>query len=534
MSLREYARKRNFEQTAEPTARSRVRKSTKPRFVVQKHAASRLHYDFRLEMDGTLKSWAVPKGIPLKKGEKRLAVHVEDHPLAYADFEGTIPKGQYGGGTVMIWDFGTFEFSDRYPAKTLESGQLHFILHGKKLEGEWGLVRMKSEENQWLLIKHGSDAAPISKELDDTSARSHQTMSQIAENGAIWESRPASRKKRRRLGGPVEVPKFVEPMHAKLVTAPPAGDWSYEIKFDGYRAIALKGGDEVRLLSRNQKDLGKKYSAVVEAVAELDCEDAILDGEVVALDPEGRPSFQHLQAFEKGEQRPPLFYYVFDLLQLNGTDLRSKPFSERKAMLEQLLEDCSPVLRYSMPFDADLDELLEKARSFGLEGLIGKQTHSRYESGKRSGTWIKLKLVQSQEFVIGGYTPPAGGRKYFGAIIVGYYSEGDLLFAAKVGSGFSESSLKELHHRFQSLARDDCPFVNLPEKRDSRWGQALTPAEMRRCHWINPELICQIKFSEWTHDGSLRAPVFLGLRTDKAPQEVTRESVQATDNHKHK
>jgi bifunctional non-homologous end joining protein LigD len=523
MSLREYARKRNFKQTSEPTDRSRAKKSSKRRFVIQKHAATRLHYDFRLEMDGTLKSWAVPKGIPLTKGEKRLAVHVEDHPLAYADFEGTIPKGQYGGGTVMIWDFGTFEFSERYPGKSLESGQLHFVLHGKKLEGEWGLVRLKSEENQWLLIKHGADAKPISKEMDDTSAVSHHSMAEIAKTDAVWESRPARNKRKRLSHGPVEIPKFVEPMQAKPVSQAPPGDWLYELKFDGYRAVALKGGDQVRLLSRNEKDLGKKFSVVVDAVAELDCRDAILDGEVVALDNSGRPSFQLLQAYEKGEERPPLFYYVFDLLQLDGADLRARPLSERKEMLKELLEDGPDTLRYSVPFDAPLEELLEQARSFGLEGLLGKQSNSRYESGRRTGAWIKLKLVSSQEFVIGGYTPPAGGRKYFGAIIGGYFSGDDLHFAAKVGSGFSERTLKELHQQFELLARPDCPFVDLPEKRNGRWGQAITPTEMRRCHWVEPKLICQVKFTEWTEDDKLRQPVFLGLRTDKDPRDIVRE-----------
>jgi bifunctional non-homologous end joining protein LigD len=525
MSLREYARKRDFEQTSEPTDSSRARKSKKPRFVIQKHAATRLHYDFRLEMDGTLKSWAVPRGIPLKKGEKRLAVHVEDHPVAYADFEGTIPKGQYGGGTVMIWDYGTYELSERYPNKTLESGQLHFVLHGKKLEGEWGLVRLKSsEKDEWLLIKAGSDANPISKELDDTSAVSQHSMAEIAKTDATWESRPAKKKRRRRLSsGPVEMPKFVEPMLAKPVTKPPAGNWMYELKFDGYRAIALKGGDEVRLLSRNEKDLGKKFSVVTQAIAELDCRDAILDGEIVALDENGRPSFQLLQAYEKGEERPPLFYYAYDLLQLNGEDLRARLVPERKALLQELLEDGSETLRYSMPFDAELEDLLEQAKSFELEGLIGKQTDSRYESGRRTGAWIKLKLVSSQEFVIGGYTPPAGGRKYFGAIIVGYYLDKALHFAAKVGSGFSEKTLKELYHHFESLAREDCPFVDLPEKRNGRWGQAITPSEMRRCHWVDPTLVCQVQFTEWTQDGKLRQPVFEGLRTDKEARDVVRE-----------
>jgi bifunctional non-homologous end joining protein LigD len=524
MSLGEYARKRNFDQTSEPIADSRSRKSTNPRFVIQKHAASRLHYDFRLEIDGTLKSWAVPKGIPLVKGEKRLAVHVEDHPLAYADFEGSIPKGQYGGGTVMIWDYGTYQFSDRYPGKTLESGQIHFILHGKKLEGEWGLVRMKSEENQWLLIKHGADATPISKAQDDTSALSNRSMVGIAKTGATWESRPAARKIRRKVFATVPLPTFVEPMYAKPMSQPPHGAWSYEIKFDGYRAIALKGGTQVRLLSRNEKDYGEKFAAINDAVSELDCRDAILDGEVVALDNEGRPSFQLLQALEKGEQKPPLYYYLFDLLHLNGSDLRSQPLEERRDRLQNLLQDAPEDLRFSVSFEAEINELLEKTRSFGLEGLVGKQQGSQYESGRRSGAWIKLKVVQNQEFVIGGYTIPAGGRKYFGALIVGYYSRDALLFTAKVGSGFSDELLRDLYEQFQSIRIDRCPFANLPERRNGRWGQAITPAEMRRCHWVEPKLVCQVRFSEWTQDDKLRQPVFLGLRRDKAAREVVRES----------
>ncbi|MBV8813325.1 MAG: non-homologous end-joining DNA ligase [Verrucomicrobia bacterium] len=524
MSLREYARKRNFKQTSEPTARTRTRKSPKPRFVIQKHAATRLHYDFRLEIDGTLKSWAVPKGIPLVKGEKRLAVQVEDHPLAYGDFEGSIPKGQYGGGTVMIWDYGAYEFSDRYPRKTLESGQLHFILHGKKLEGEWGLVRMKSEENQWLLIKHGADAPPISKAEDDTSALSNRSMAEIAKTGVTWESRPAARKIRRKAPVAVPLPKFVEPMYAKLVSQPRPGAWTYEIKFDGYRAIALKGGRQVRLLSRNEKDYGEKFSAINDAVSGLDCEDAILDGEVVALDNEGRPSFQLLQALEKGEQRPPLYYYIFDLLRLNGSDLCSKPLEERRDRLQSLLQDATEDLRFSVTLDAEINELLKKAGSFGLEGLVGKQLGSRYESGRRSGAWIKLKLAQNQEFVIGGYTPPAGGRKYFGALIVGYHSGDAFLFAAKVGSGFSDEILRSLYEQFQSIRLDRCPFANLPERHNGRWGQAITPSEMRRCHWVEPNLVCQVRFSEWTQDGKLRQPVFQGLRHDKAAPEVVRES----------
>jgi bifunctional non-homologous end joining protein LigD len=526
VSLQEYSRKRNFRKTAEPkAARAGASRNS---FVIQKHDARRLHYDFRLEMDGTLKSWAVPKGLPYARGEKRLAVRVEDHPVAYADFEGTIPKGQYGGGTVMVWDRGTFEPLSDKPLKELENGKLHFILRGKKLEGEWYLVRLRENEDQWLLIKGGEDMKPVSQKLDDTSALSSKTMKELSKGDRVWQSKEASQEtrtglKRKRTLKSALFPAFVEPMKAKLVAAPPRGTWIYEIKFDGWRALALKGGSEARLLSRNEKDFGAKFPEIMESIADLNATDAMLDGEIVALDEKGRSSFQLLQAYEMGQKRPPIFFYAFDLLQLEGQDLKMLPLSERKSKLQKLLKDPPGVIRFSAGLGSDAGPLLEKASQLGLEGLIGKREDSVYEPGRRSGAWIKLKLLLEQEFVIGGYTDPEGSRQNFGSIVVGYYEGKDLLFAGKVGTGFNAALLRRLYSRFKKIARDSCPFANLPVSRGSRYGQNLTAAEMKRCHWLEPQLICQVKFSEWTHDDRLRQPVFLGLREDKDPKDVVRE-----------
>jgi bifunctional non-homologous end joining protein LigD len=539
MSLKAYAKKRDFKKTAEP--RGKVVKGKGHRFVIQKHAASRLHYDFRLEIDGTLKSWAVPKGIPFAHGEKRLAVHVEDHPVSYIDFEGTIPKGQYGGGTVMVWDRGTFAPDSDDPSKDLAAGKLHFTLKGKKLKGAWYLVRIRDpEDNQWLLIRGGDDMTPVSAKQDDTSVLSGKSMKALGESDRVWESKPASAKPRKTksVAGPAKAKarssrraaplKFVEPMKARLVAAPPAGDWTYEIKFDGFRALALKNTAGTQLLSRNEKDLGEKFPEVADAVAALDVDDAIIDGEIVALDDKGRSSFQLLQAYELGDARPPLHYYVFDLLRLNGESLVNLPLAERKARLKKLIgRKTAGVIRFSASLGSDADALLKQAKSVGLEGLIGKRTDSTYETGRRSGAWIKLKLHHEQEFVIGGYTPPGGSRTHFGALLIGVREGKKLLFTAKVGTGFNHTLLRTLHARFQKLLRDKCPFDNLPETKTSRYGQTITASVMKTCRWLKPVLVCQVRFSEWTRDGSLRQPVFLGLREDKDAAEVVREKAAA-------
>jgi bifunctional non-homologous end joining protein LigD len=548
MSLTEYKRKRDFRISAEP-AGTRLRNSGKNRFVIQKHAASRLHYDFRLEMDGTLKSWAVPKGVPYLKDEKRLAVEVEDHPVDYIDFEGIIPAGQYGGGSVMVWDRGTYEPLGPAPAKDLAAGKLHFVLHGKKFNGEWYLVRLR-DGKQWLLIKGGKNHRPISAKLDDSSAASGRTMRQLGESNQVWQSKK---------GAPVSVPSptksrsakrprsprpatpsgrtrsaigrtastaalaFIEPMKARLVDQPLPGDWVYEIKFDGYRALAIKERDNVRLLSRNEKSFNEKFPAIVDSVAALDAEEAIIDGEIVALDAQGRSSFQLLQAFELNEKQPPLFYCAFDLLRLNGKDLRGQPAIARKAILEKLIHKGSGWIRFSTALTGDVAQLLKQARRLDLEGLIGKRTNSPYEPGRRSGAWIKLKLQQRQEAIIGGYTSPRGSRRHFGALLLGYYQNQKLLFAGKVGTGFDDKLLRELHARFEPLAIETCPFANLPEDRTARHGQGLTLGETNKCHWLRPLLVCEVEFAQWTRDGKLRQPVFLGLRDDKSPAEVIRE-----------
>lgn len=542
MSLGEYKRKRDFQKSAEPPGT--VERKGGNRFVIQKHAATRLHYDFRLEMEGVLKSWAVPKGIPFARGEKRLAVQVEDHPVSYINFEGTIPKGQYGGGTVMVWDYGTFAAAVPSPAAELAGGKLHFQLNGKKLQGEWYLVQLRGSE-QWLLIKGGTDMKPVSEKLDDLSALSGKTMLQLAANGSVWESKPSAStsnsfaaklrekvQKNRTTPSPKAAPTtassgalgFVEPMKARLAEAPPKSkDWIYEIKFDGYRALAFKDGKRTRLLSRNEKDFGDKFPEVAGAVASLAATQAVIDGEIVALDNQGVSSFQLLQGYEIGEARPPLYFYAFDLLQLNGRDLRDLTIIDRKAALEKLLKKAPEPLRYSGSLGEDAATLLRQAARLGLEGLIGKRKDSRYETGKRSGAWIKLKLHREQEFVIGGYSEPEGARPHFGALLVGFYENKRLKFCGKVGTGFDTKRLASLFAAFQKIPREDCPFVNLPEPHGSRYSPGLTAREMKKCHWVKPRLVCQVKFSEWTNDAKLRQPVFLGLREDKDAAEVGRE-----------
>ena len=498
---------------------------------------------------------------------------MEDHPIDYEQFEGIIPEGQYGGGTVMVWDYGNYQVYGEQPAKSLREGKLHLVLDGEKAKGEWTLVRIRGRDdakNQWLILKTGDGAKPISKKMEDRSVKTGRTMQQIAKDrDAQWESgreadesptsqfkariRAASKKKEedevvgqtRRLpvatrGNPPQAgrptmaalpdlhsgkARFIEPMKAKLVEEPPAtGDWIYELKFDGIRLIGVKKDDKVSLLSRNENELTKRFPEIIEAIKTLPARECIIDGEVVALDKEGRSSFQLLQAREMEGRKSPVYFYAFDLLQLDGKSLLSLPLEARKNVLEKLCGGAGDPIRYSGAIGGDAQRLLEEVKRRGLEGIIGKQRNSVYEPGRRSGAWIKLKCVSEQEFVIGGYTPPQGSRKYFGAILVGYYENKKLVFAGKVGTGFTAKSLSMLYKKFQKEARDDCPFVDLPSKQNGQWVQDITPSMMRKMHWVNPVFVCEIKFAEWTRDKKLRAPVFLGLREDKKPGEVVRES----------
>jgi len=426
------------------------------------------------------------------------------------------------------------------------------------------------EKNQWLILKTGDDVKPISSKLEDESVKTGRTMKQIADaRDAEWQSnrvedqsatsqfkariREAIKKKPKdeavgrdrrarrdalpreahgRLGEPSlpdlpgGKPRFVEPMKAKLMEKPPAaGDWIYELKFDGIRLIAIKDRGKVSLLSRNQNDLSARFPEIVDAVKNLPTDECVLDGEVVALDEQGRSSFQLLQAREMEGRKSPIYFYVFDLLQLDGKSFVSMPLEARKNVLEKLCASGGdPRIRYSGAIGGDAEHLLREVQRRGLEGIIGKLRNSVYEPDRRSGAWIKLKCVNEQEFVIGGYTPPQGARKYFGAILVGYYKDGDLVFAGKVGTGFTTKLLAALHKKFRAEERSDCPFVDLPSKQNGQWVLGITPSMMKKMHWINPKFVAEIKFAEWTRDGKLRAPVFRALRDDKQPGEVVRET----------
>jgi len=571
MGLAKYKAKRDFSRTAEPKGGKPLPKRVKgaSRFVIQKHDARRLHYDFRLEMEHVLKSWALPKGLPLSQGEKHLAVEVEDHPLEYATFEGIIPEGQYGGGTVMVWDRGNYYVYGEQPLKSLHEGKLHLVLDGEKAKGEWTLVRIRGrdgEKNQWLILKTGASAKPISKKRDDESVKTARTMKQIAEErDAEWQSNreetdsstksklkrriqatlkkkdQASKKRSGRsttrqsasLSGdgdraiiklPSAKPRFIEPMKAELVEEPPKNsDRIYELKFDGIRAIAVKAGNKVSLISSNENKLDARFPEIADAIRDLPARDCVIDGEAVALDEEGRSSFQLLQSPETEGRKSPICFYAFDLLQLNGKSLLQLPLESRKELLAKLCEKVGDPIRFSGPIGTDARRLLAEVKRRGLEGLIGKLRDSVYEPGRRSGAWIKLKATNEQEFVIGGYTPPAGARKYFGAILVGYYEKNRLMFAGKVGSGFTEKSLSLLRKKFRTAARDDCPFADLPSKQGGQWVQGITPSMMKKMHWVNPVFVAEIQFAEWTRDKKLRQPVFLGLREDKKATEVMRE-----------
>src|ERR1700730_16032216 len=498
MGLKKYKAKRDFSKTAEPKGGKPLPRQVHgaSRFVIQKHDARRLHYDFRLQMEGVLKSWALPRGLPWQQGEKRLAVEVEDHPIDYEDFEGIIPEGQYGGGTVMVWDRGAYYVYGEQPLKSLGEGKLHLVLAGKKAQGEWTLVRIRGrdgEKNTWLIMKTGASTKLPSKKSEDQSVKTGRTMKQIAEQrDAEWESKreekdtsarstlnariKAALKKKvpeqdvgqeneaapdvagalRKL--PNAKPRLVEPMKARLEEEPPThGDWLYELKFDGIRAIAVKDGKKVSLISRNGNKLDKRFPEIADAVKEIPIDECVIGGEAVSLDDEGRSSFQLLQALEMEGRKAPLRFYVFDLLQLNGKSLLELPVEQRKEVLAKVCENVGDPIRYSGEISGNVTSLLAEVKRRGLEGLIGKQRDSNYESGRRTGAWIKLKSLNEQEFVIGGYTPPGGSRKHFGAILLGYYKDKNLLYAGRAGSGFTEKTLSILHKKFREEERAACP-----------------------------------------------------------------------------
>jgi bifunctional non-homologous end joining protein LigD len=473
--LAEYRRKRDPKQTPEPF--SSKRKGKAPVFVVQRHDATRLHYDFRLELDGALASWAVPKGVPLEPGQQHLAVHVEDHPLDYATFEGEIPKGNYGAGTVEIWDKGTYELVERK-----RNGGLTVRLHGKKLDGVWALVpaKLSGDEKNWLLLRK--------RDEETTSAKK---------------------------------PGRYAPMLATLEQDVPKGDgWTYEVKWDGYRALAYVAGGEVGLVSRNGNDLTARFPAVAKAIGKaLRTPNAVLDGEVCALDEEGRATFS---AMQQGKAGTRYIFVAFDLLEVEGKPLVDAELTARRKRLAQLLDKRRKTVQFSESFD-DGDALFEAAEEQGFEGIIGKRARSTYQPGRRSRDWVKVKTHGRQEFVIGGYTRGEGRRaNSFGSLLLGVYDEGveKLRYVGSVGTGFNEREIQRLLGLLRPLGTKESPFDPVPKPPRVRKGDIV---------WVEPRLVAEVEFVEWTHDQRLRAPSYQGLREDKAPREVHEEEPLPTE-----
>ena len=606
MALEEYKRKRRFEETPEPPPK--LERKSGHRFVVQKHRATRLHFDFRLEMDGVLKSWAVPKGPSMDPADKRLAMQVEDHPVSYFDFEGTIPGGNYGAGTVMVWDLGTWEPLSPQPVKgkyvagteaeaaaMLQKGDLKFRLHGQRLKGDFALIHMRarrpgSKGTEWLLIKKHDEYAVEGYDIEpyDSSVLSKRSMAEIAgdKDSAEWKSsRPASRgkvkapwlaetlakldKKNKQtskdtkagkvkkngknksesirsaekpnaarltgasrvssapsaikdLEGAVRKPMLtaVHPMLATSVEKPfDDPGWLFEIKWDGYRAVSFIQDGKARLVSRNQNDLTGEFPELHELSKSITAKNAVLDGEIVVLDEHGRASFSLMQqrtGIRKGGRRTgarhelQIVYYLFDVIYLDGYDLRLVALEQRKQVLSQIIAP-SELVRYSDHFPEGL-ALFEVAKQKGLEGILAKKRASHYEE-RRSREWLKIKLTQTVDCVIGGYTDPEGSRQYFGSIVLGLYDEkGRLIHVGQAGTGFNQAMLKEIWQLLKALETNRSAFYG--------------DVDAAHVHWVKPELLAEIKFTEWTHESAeggmkLRAPVFLGLREDKDPKECT-------------
>jgi len=527
-ALETYRKKRDFTKTPEPppTIPQPSRQGGRRLYVIQKHAASHLHYDLRLEMGGTLKSWAVPKGPPLDPSEKRLAMATEDHPMDYARFEGIIPRGEYGGGTVMVWDIGTYELIDGNYWK----GKLHIAIDGKKLKGEWVLTRKEDHDgkrNAWLMIKVAEGMKKLSARKEDSSALTGRSMAAIAEaKDAVWHSnrdgggeaaatagaKPAvdlDSLPRARLG-------FIEPMYARPVAKLPdeTDRWLYEVKLDGYRCLALRSNNRVTLFSRRGNELNDRFPAIADALEDLP-EGTMIDGEIVALEKDGRPSFQALQNYRTGRQS--LRYYVFDLLSYRGKSLQRVELRRRRELLRATLPVSRRVI-FSENFQTGVEQLYQSAKRLRLEGIVAKRADSYYEPGKRSDAWVKYKIQQGQEFVIGGYK--IGNP--LESLLVGYHDAGGkLVFLDTVRNGLTPWLRRELHGKLAPLETEACPFANLPERK-TRLG-AITKEQMKNCRWVKPEPVAQIEFGEWTGDGHLRHPKFAGLRDDKDPREVVRE-----------
>lgn len=535
-SLDDYNRMRDFSATSEPAAGKRSGKKTAKdhalQFCIQKHDASRLHYDFRLELDGALKSWAVPKGPSLDPKIKRLAVHVEDHPIDYATFEGSIPEGHYGAGDVIVWDRGVWIPQDD-PAEAYAKGKLKFELKGEKLGGLWNLVRthMPGKQEQWFLIKHQDGAAKPESDYDvvvaepdsvlsDRTIVAKKTKTAAKPKPVKKPAAPARKEKSAPLTGArkAKLPELLKPELATLVEKAPGGEWSYEIKFDGYRIMARIDHDEVKLFTRNGHDWTHKLPRQAEALAALGLESAWLDGEMVVADEHGVPDFQALQnAFDSGRSGN-IVYYLFDMPYLNGVDLREVPVEERRVALSTVLNpNKDPLLRFSDAFSEEPEALLNSACQMQMEGLIGKRLGTPYVS-RRSSDWIKLKCKHRQEFVVVGFTDPKGSRNAFGALLLGLHDRdsGELRYAGKVGTGFNETRLKRIYEQLKPLQTKKISVINPPSGFDAKG-----------VHWLKPTLLAEVAFAEMTKEGSVRHAVFHGLRDDKPAEDITEERPKA-------
>lgn len=552
MSLKQYNQKRNFKKTAEPKGEEGHSKGSL-RFVVQKHDASSLHYDFRLEMDGVLKSWAVPKGPSLRPAEKRLAMMVEDHPYSYRNFEGVIPEGEYGAGTVIVWDEGTYEpaslpgkkrkVQEEDLLRQLESGKVGFVLHGQKLKGEFTLVRMKGRgENTWMLLKK-NDAFSREQDIteEENSVRSGKTLMEVALNHGTSLRHPAkktatakkavatkkegqqklaSSKKplpaKTNVGSAstdrqqTEMPGKFIPMLATLIDEPfDNKDWLFEIKWDGYRAVAYCQGDSVELISRNLKPFTQKYAPVAQALKALNV-DAVFDGEIVAVDENGLANFQALQNWQNTPVQ--LQYFIFDVVWWNGQDLTNLPLIQRKQILQKLIPPGLEHLRYSDHVEGKGISFFKAAVKQGLEGIMAKRADSIYQIGTRTPDWAKIKVALRQEVVVAGYTAPRKTRKFFGSLLLGVYEGEKLVYIGHTGSGFTTKTLEEIYKKLQPLVTPHSPF-------------AKTPKTNMPATWVKPQMVCEIKFTEWTSDRIARHAIFMGLREDKKATDVHFEKI---------
>jgi bifunctional non-homologous end joining protein LigD len=510
VGLRKYFKKRDFKQTPEPKGGVKPSKQQKLAFVVQEHHASRLHYDFRLEMNGVLKSWAVPKGPSLNPHDHHLAVRTEDHPYEYRTFEGVIPKGNYGAGNVIIWDEGWYEARQGDPAdsektmlKELKKGHLTFVLHGQKLKGEFALIKMHTnDEDAWLLVKKDDEyasTADVTKQ--DESIKSHKRVDDLG--GKMPDIAGFPKK---------ASPWQVKPMLATLVDQPFSKDgWLFEIKWDGYRAVGSKKNDDIELYSRNGLDFMEKYAPVAEAMRQFK-HDVIVDGEIVVTDDQGVSHFEWLQNWHR-DPHGTLRYYVFDILWCDGHDLRTMPLFQRKQLLNYVMPK-NDVLGFSDDIETDGLKLFNEMKERGLEGMVAKRQDSPYREGDRGPDWLKVKTHLRQEVVIGGYTEPRGGRKYLGSLIAGVYDKGDFVYVGHSGGGIPDEQRKLLRDKLAKLERHTSPFLHEPKPN--------APV-----HWVRPEIVCEMSFSEWTKEGYMRHPQFEGLRSDKKPINIHREKPKA-------